>query len=191
MSQPVRPVVPPNPIVAPLKDYEAFKLDDRELFLIDGYANEHVRILGTQITYWSISAANSRRDPVYGEPIDRVFLGPFKYTAWLSYTESVASVREEGLVQQFQPTAWLPRKMVEEASAPVPTEGDVLQAWNLPFYHKYSTAEQQALQTAGWYFNVTDVDTDGHLFDNPSFVGFKLKLNRRSEFTPERRLNRP
>jgi hypothetical protein len=81
--------------------------------------------------------------------------------------------------------------MVEEAVAPVPSEGDVLQAWNIPFYQKYSTAEQEPLPTAGYYFNVVDVDTDGQLFDNPTFVGFKLKLNRRTEFTPERRLNRP
>ena len=191
MSSNVKPLVPPNPIVSPLKDYEGFHLDDRELFLIDGYANEHVRIIGTNIEYWALDILGSKKDPLYGEPIERNFKGPFKYTVWLSYTESVPEAREEGLVERYQPVAWLPRKMVEEANAGVPLEGDVLRAWNIPFYALYGTADHEAPPNSGYFFNVVDVDTDGQVFDNPSFVGYKLQLRRRTEFTPERRVKRP
>jgi hypothetical protein len=191
MANSVKPIVPPNPIVSPLKDYESFQLDDRELFLIDGYANEHVGIIGTRIEYWALDVAGSKKDPLYGEATDRDFKGPFKYTVWFSYTPSTPEVREEGFVERYQPTAWLPRKMVEEANAGVPLEGDVIRAWNIPFYALYGVADHEAPPDAGYYFNVIDVDTDGQVFDNASFVGYKLQLNRRTEFTPERRVKRP
>ena len=191
MANNVKPLVPPNPIVSPMKDYESFNLDDRELFLIDGYANEHVSILGTSIEYWAIDIHGSKKDPLYGEAIERNFKGPYKYKVWFSYTESTPEAREEGLVERYQPTAWLPRKQVEEASATLPIEGDVLRAWNIPFYALYGVAEHKAPPDGGYYFNIIDVDTDGQVFDNASFVGYKLQLRRRSEFTPERRIKRP
>jgi hypothetical protein len=81
---------------------------------------------------------------------------------------------------------------VEDADAGVPGEGDVIKSWNIPFYALYGLGDRpEAPPDAGYYFNVIDVDTDGQIFDNPSFVGYKLQLRRRTEFTPERRIKRP
>ena len=191
MSIKVKPFIASNPIVAPLKDNEGFRFDDRELGLMDSYANEQFSIAGTPVDYYSIDVLGSKKDPLYGEPEERAFKGPYRYTAMFSYAETIPEVREEGLTQRVTPVIYIPRKMIEDAKAPIPSESDVIHAWKIPFYSQYSNATPTPPPDAGYYFSVTDVDTNGYLFDSPSFVGYKCQLRRRSEFTPERRIKRP
>jgi hypothetical protein len=43
----------------------------------------------------------------------------------------------------------------------------------------------------GYYFNVVNIQDDGHMMDNPDFSGFKLELRRYSEAFPENRIYPP
>lgn len=183
LKKPVGPVYPLP--AAPLVD--AFTLCDGERFLFDCWAQEHNRIGGTQIEFWSLNIEKSKRDPLYDEPVERVWDGPFRLIGYLEYPDKVPEAREEGLRSSWASSIWIARKEFEDAHAPAPVAGDVIRVWNTPF-HQSVGVDAEDVPGRGFYFDVTDADDDGHLFDNASFVGFKCDITRRTEFTPERRL---
>ena len=163
-----------------------------EMALFDSFANEQMQISGTPIDYWFVNAAETVRDPLYGEPTEkRVFEGPYRITAWFSAPHSTPSAQEEGIVRFFDSSCWAARKNLEDSNLPRPREGDVLHVWDTPFMELYSTMDNSPPPGAGMYFNVIKVEPDGFVFDTANFVGYRFDLKRRTEFTPERRLNRP
>lgn len=190
MKYPVDPVNPPRRKVEPLR-LPKIHLGDTERFMFDLWAQEHTRISGTNFEYFPIDLAESKKDPLYNEAETRVFGGPFKIIGWIELPIGTSEMQEEGMHKTFGPKAWLARKEVEDQSMPAPKIGDVLHVWDLPFYEVQSTSEIAKSPGAGFYFEVTEVNTDGQLFDTPSFVGFTMNLRRRTEFTPERRLDKP
>jgi hypothetical protein len=198
--------MPAGPTKTPLRFFEVSKkpdtitnttpvvrllLTDQEKELFDTWAVEHVGIAGVTIDYFSINPPGSRVDPVYREPLERRFEGPYRVHGHLTYPEHVPSTGEEGLRTRWDAEAWIPRKVAEEAAMPLPTNCDVIRVWNIPFYHRFSVDDFINVPGSNYYFDVLDADDDGHIFDQPTFVGYKLKLARRAEFTPERRVSPP
>lgn len=165
-----------------------FEFDAAESCFFDGIAAEQVQVAGTEIRFWHQDISNSVRDPLYDEPINRAWCGPFVMKAFVDYATENAEAREEGTRVVWSGSLWVPRSEIETAAAPAPLEGDVIQYWhNTGFYEKHSVlgADEPG---AGYYFDVINVELDGYLFTSPLFVGFKLQLSRRTEFTAERRL---
>ena len=177
--------------VFPMKEGEPFQMTDQERVLFDGYAQEQVAIAGTPVDYWTINVPDSKRDALYGEPVVRKFVGPFRFKANFSAPSHNPQASENGITASWDAAAWIARKTFEDAGAPMPTEGDVMHVWDLPIYVALSTQEPKPLPGAGYYFDVLDVDADGYMLDTPTFTGYKFTLKRRAEFTPERRLERP
>ncbi len=183
IKKPVRPIVP----VPPVQPVEEFRLGSEENFLFDMWAQEYHRIAGCPIDFWSYDVAATKKDPLYGEPTERVFRGPFRLIGHLTYPENFAEVREEGLRTTWTGTLWIARLEFEEAHCPAPSPGDVFRAWNTPYFQG-DAVDDAAVPGAGYFFDITQANNDGHLFDNPHFVGFKCDFTRRTEFTPERRI---
>ena len=187
MSSPRLISQPGSPKLCSIKDLEAgdFSLDAQELVLFDSIAVEHTEKSGTSMLYWHLNRVGTTIDPVYDEPVQRKFEGPFRLKGNITYPESSPEAREQGMRSQWNATVWIPRKTLELANAPEPDVGDVIQVWNNSFFMS-DGVESEQVPGAQFMFVVIDANTDGHLFDTPSFVGFKLEVERRTEYTPER-----
>lgn len=171
--------------VEPAKPGETFHLSAGELTLFDSIAQEHVRIIGTTGDYYSQNVVKAKRDPVYDEPVDRKWSGPFRIPIFFEYEGSDPYAEEQGKRQEFPASVWIARKDLDEKGAPSPQEADVVRVWNTPFFNS-NAVDDEEVPGAGFFFDIIDVDTDGHLFDNPAFVGFKIQIKRRTEMSPER-----
>jgi hypothetical protein len=177
------------PVAAPTKDTDdgIFQLCDGELFLFDTWAHEHVNIAGVDFELFHLDIEESTVDPVYNETVERVFQGSFELRGYFEFPPGVPETTEQGSHVDWESSLWIPRKELEEKHAPVPAEDDIIRVWRTPFFKTYGVFEQE-IPDSGYFFDVTVVDEDGHLFDRSSFVGVKLTLKRRTEYTPERRL---
>lgn len=164
-----------------------FNLCDAEQSIFDCWAAEHTGIAGVNIEYFHFNLDASTRDPLYDEAIERVFDGSYNFKAFVEYPEAEPEATEQGFHVKWDATIWIPRANIESVGAPTPAEGDVIRVWNTPFYNKYGVAEQD-IPGAGYFFSLTKVDEDGHLFDQAGFVGFKCTMKRNTEYTPERRM---
>jgi len=165
-----------------------FKIDEADAALYDHFAQESVYAHGTELLFWHQDLHKSRRDPLYDEPIDRDWRGPFTLNGFVTYMESTPQMREEGLVIRWEGEIWVARKELEDKGAPIPTEGDVFKFWENRFFTEYSVAAEEGVPNAGYYFDVIHTKDDGHIGDTAYFVGISLRVIRRTEFTPERRL---
>lgn len=176
----------PDSRVKPLSaGQNAFRLTDNDMAIFDSFAKEQVDIAGTEVDYYSIRILKSKRDPVYDEPTKRSWTKPFRMTAWVSWASSAPTVGEEGFRVLFQAQAWLPRAEVERVRCPVPTEGDIIRYWKSEYFNTDATGGEK-ITGAGYYFDVINVDNDGHVYDTSSFVGYRLDIRRRSEYGSER-----
>jgi hypothetical protein len=160
-----------------------------EKTLFDAIASEHVRLIGTEIEYYSLDRTGTNVDPLYGETVEPKWLGPFRMVGHMEWPDSLPEMREEGFRQSIIVGCWISRLEFENAHAAFPREGDVLRVWKIPFFN--DTDGGGITPGSQYAFTVADVDDDGHLFDNPDFVGFRLDLRRNSEFAPERRVTPP
>jgi len=170
------------------------RFTDGERLLFDSVAEETTNIPGVEVEFYSQQVGRATRDPLYDEPIERVWKGPYKITVYVAWPTQTPEAREEGLLKSFDGTAWGPRITFEKANAPYPKEGDVIRFWKLPYFDKVSVLDDihdHNTPRAGLYFDVTMADDDGHLFDTEAFVGFKMTLRRSTEFTAERRITPP
>lgn len=165
-----------------------FHLGDQALCFFDSVISTQIAAVGTPIEYYHQDILNSKHDPLYDEPLQRVWKGPFKLDAFIEFPEAEAEVREEGFrVTWSSAMATLARSTIEAIGAPAPQEGDVIRFWNNKFFKSFATGGGND-PGAGYYFDVVNVNDEGHVHDTASFVGFKLRLARRTEFAPERRL---
>ena len=167
-----------------------FRRDDNEQWLLSMYAQQQIQILGADVDFYSQCIEQSTRDPVYDEPTERVFRGPFKVRAWVSWASSSPVVGEDGIRVAFKTQCWIPRLELERVGAPAPFEGDIIRFWDTPFFNSASTAGSGDTNS-GYFFDITNADNDGHINDSPSFTGFKLDLARSTEFGAERRILPP
>lgn len=183
---PVRPIrgVRPEPMAPRVTE---FTLGAEERFLFDLWAQEHTHILGTKIEVWSLDVESSKRDALYDEPIVRAWKGPFAMKGFFEWADSTPEVRDEGIRTSWSTTGWISRKDFEDHGAPPLSEGDVIRVWDAPFFKKFSV-DDEPIPTSGYFFDVINVNDDGHLWDQYNFVGYSFTISRRTESTPERRL---
>lgn len=174
-------------IVQPLQS-EDWRLSDCELSLFDCIARESNSIAGTEVDLFQFSKKKSVRDPLYDETVKDIFDGPFRVRAWIEWPDPTPEVRSEGFRKTFPSSIWIARGDLEQAGARAPLYGDIAKFWDTPYFNETSTSYPVANNVKGYYFTMTEVRDDGHLFDNPSFVGFKCVLARNTEFAPERRV---
>lgn len=183
---PVTPFDPGRNAVVQPYDTE-LQRTDAELRLYDSLATEQVRQDGSLAHYYSLQVGKSKISPLYRETVERVFDGPFALSVYIEWPKNEPVVKEDGLTTTWNTRLWVPRAEIERVRCPTPTEGDVLQVWRTPFFFDWS--ERGLDEKGGYYFEVTSLQDDGHLFDQPGFVGFELSVARRTQFTPERRID--
>jgi len=177
----------PKP-VKPLADGETPRFTDNELSGFDSYTKEHIRATGTPIEYFSLDLKSSKRDPLYDEPLERIYKPAFKLFASVRWPAPNFMAREDGTAAAFMTDAWISRKEVEELSMPAPKPGDSLRFWNVPFFNNSVIVNGKQYDGAGFYFDVLSVADEGHLFDTPSFTTFRISIKRRTEYAPERKI---
>lgn len=185
-----KPVPQECPTCEPVCQSNLFSIGDGERKLFDSVAQELNQIVGTDLDYFVQDVNESTRDPLYDEPIERVFKGPYRVKAYVEQPSTTPEVREEGYRTIFDGSVWIARADFDALGLSAPSEGDVLRFWNTPFFNSQAV-DGEDVPNRGYFFDVVDVDEDGHLNDTASFVGFKLVVRRRTEFTPERRLVPP
>ncbi len=187
----VKPMSPPGKVQPMVEnDFRFASSTAGEKLFFDSVANEHVRFAGTEIEFYSLDHSATNADPLYGETVEAVWKGPFRLIGHMEWPDGLPEMREEGLRTTYVVGCWVPRAEFENAHAPIPKEGDVIRVWRIPFFND-AAANNEVIPGAQYAFTVADVDDDGHLFDNPDFVGFRMDLRRNSEFAPERRVTPP
>jgi hypothetical protein len=159
-------------------------LDDSELEYFDSIASELNALAGDDINYYAMNRAKYKIDPLYGEPIQRQTLGPFRVSAWFQWPNLEPEAGEQGFGYNFDCLCVISRIDLDEQEAPYPSEADVIEAWRTPYHDAKSLGK-------GMFFDVIKVNNDGHVNDTASFVQFKLYLKRRTEFGAERRITPP
>lgn len=162
---------------------------ERERGIFDCIAVESSSaISGGEADLFLCDYTRSTRDPLYGESVEKFWIGPYHLNVYHENPESSPSTVEQGFKNQWDVVLWIPRVSLEEQSVVrAPDEGDVVQLWNIPFFNSLAVNDMP-IPKAGLFFSVEKVNTDAVFAMSPSFGGFKLYLKRRSEFTPERRL---
>lgn len=165
-----------------------FELCDAEHYLFMEWAGEHTHISGVDVEFFHLDIANSTRDPLYDEAIERVFQGSYRLRVYVEYPESTVEAGEMGIKSDWSATMWIPASELIKYHAPIPAENDIFRVWDkdAQFYKKFGVLEQD-IPESGYFFEITHVNEDGHLFDRAKFVGFKCDIKRRTQFTPERR----
>ena len=158
-----------------------------EIYLADRDAQEHVRQIGTKIEYYELDTKNSIVDPLYNEPIQRKFSKAYIMYVYVSWPNPEFMVREDGVHTVYSGSIWMARREAEVVGLESPRPGDVVRFWDIPFFNNQA-ANGRDIDGAGLFFDVIEVKDDGHLYDTPYFVGFKIDLRRRTEFGPERKL---
>jgi len=187
--KPMNPKPVPQPSDNRLVD-PAFRLDASELFMFDNFAQEPVNAAGTEGWLFQRDLKNTKADPLYSEPIVSAFVGPYLLMVQVEWPEGTPDVSELGMRTLWPSGIWIPRRTLEEARARPPSEGDVIRFWDLPYFNKVATRNQNT-PGSGFYFDLIKVNDDGHLIDNAAFVGFRCDLKRRSNFTPEQQFITP
>ena len=165
-----------------------FSLGERDGAMFDHFAQEHTEASGTEILFWHQNLEESLRDPLYDEPIDREWLGPYKLKAWVEYIAGSPQMTENGMTVRWSGTMWIARKTLEDAGVPAPLEGDVIKYWDNKFFTEHGVNAEEGVH-GGYYFDIINVDDHGHVHDSGHFVGLTINIMRRTEFTPERRLD--
>ena len=161
-----------------------FRLDASELQMHDHIAQEPVNAEGTDCELFCRNLQKSKIDPLYSEPAETVFDGPYLLIAQVEWPEFTPEVGEEGFRGVWPSGCWIPRKTVEEVNARPPREGDILRFWKLPYFDERASNNQH-LTFAGYFFDIIKVNDDGHIHDTAAFVGFRCDLKRKSSFGPE------
>lgn len=177
----------PTMPVRAMGNCESFSLGDSERALFDCITSEHVNIVGTPIAYYRQNQPQSIVDPVYNEPVKRAWLGPYLLKAFVTLSKQT-SVGMEGLSSTFDGELFLPRSECERVNMQAPSEADIIQVWDTPYFNTQYAVDGFNIPGAGMFFSIADSQEDGNLFDNPSFVGFKCVLRRTTQQTPERKL---
>ncbi len=169
-----------------------FAFSEQESCVFDSIAQEFTEAIGTTLYFWHQDLSASIRDPLYDEPIDRAWKGPYKMKGFVEYMEGRPQMQEQGMSVRWQGQIFLARATLEAAGAPAPLEGDVFRFWDNQFFTNHSVNDDKdALQGTprpGYYFDVINCDDTGHIHDEAHFTGFVITVMRRTEFTPERRL---
>lgn len=152
--------------------------------LWDSVAQEPAKLSGMRFRLYSIRRAKNRH-PLYGEPSvggDWEFSGPWEMACTLDYAQGDAIQPEastEGLRKTSNAVLWVARKEFEDASAPEPKIGDVVDFWEMPPFA--GAAEIR-------FWDVTQANPDGNMFTIETFVMWRIELKVKTTFDPERKV---
>ena len=172
-----------------MREDESFGLSDAEKALFDCVTTEHTNVIGTVVEFFPQQQNNSTVDPLYNEPIKRVFGGPYRLKGFVTYPEHGPVVGQEGFSSTFDCTVFLGRRALELVNAPAPSESDIIKFWGESnYFTNNASVDGFNVPGAGMYFSVVDVKEDSHLFDTPTFQGFTLTLRRNTQQAPERKI---
>jgi len=171
----------------PAAQCQGLQLTMCEAGLFDAVTKEHVNVIGVEFDLFHLELAQSSRDPLYDEPVQRVFSGPFRLKGFFTMYETSPEAGQEGFRIGFDSSVFIARSTWEEANSPFPAESDVVRFWNLPFFRQLGVDGVNEPGN-GFYFDVVKVDEEGFLHDQPYWMGIQLQLKRRTEFSPERRM---
>lgn len=163
-----------------------FQITDCEAALMQGLATEQINVISTPVGYFRMDRRGSKWDPVYNEPTNLRFLPPLSLQGRVQKPTKATEAGERGQTTTWDAMLWLSRELFP-ADTP-PQEGDVVGFWN-DVFTRSSAVRWEDVPRAAHYYDVVGVDTDGHIADTGNFVVFEITLKRRTEFTPERRLN--
>jgi hypothetical protein len=180
---PIEYFVPRKPLCAPTGE---ISFDAQEIQYFDSVAAEYGSH-GVTIEFYKQDVAAATYDPLYGEPIQRVWHGPFKLEGFVEAVSADPSVDEHGNATLFETSVYVARQEFDKAHSRYPDEGDIIRVWNLPYLNSTDFALGDTAD-AGVYLDVVDTSPSGHIFANGEFVGFKIGARRASEDPPERRL---
>lgn len=159
--------------------------------LYDTYSREQSAIIaGGEADLYVRDRGRSLKDPLYGEPTRAVWVGPYRLKVYLQNPIPMPMTVPQGFRNEWNGEIWVPRTEIELKGVRPPDNGDVLQMWKIPFYDALAVDYANSPK-AGFYFDVESVHADAIAAMAPIFLGFKLTLKRRSEFTPERRVLPP
>ncbi len=159
-------------------------IDGSEVFIHDMVASDLNEAAGDEINYYSLNKDSSTIDPLYGEFIDRDIDGPWKLPALVAWDQQTPMTGEAGYTVEFNGKCTISRVHFEDFHAPYPIEGDIIEMWRTPYHDIDSMG-------LGLFFDVVQVNNDGHINDSPTFIQFILILKRRPQFGPERRIQKP
>jgi len=163
-------------------------LNDCEVGLFDKINSDLNELAGIRVNYYGYdpnTAENKAKvDPLYGEPTERKFDGPFRVWAIVKYPTYTPMTEESGFGREWDSKCTISRHHLDEANAPYPAEGDIIEMWRTPFHDAWSMGK-------GMFFDVIKSENDGHINGTPTFTQFKLTLKRRSQFGAERRITPP
>lgn len=185
-------VVPGGAKVRPMRE-EDFRMSHATLgekTLFDVFANENTRLGGTVLDYYQLDLKATQVDPLYNESVNKVWRGPYKLSGYLQYPSHTTNMKEQGLRTEWKLECWISRKEFEDAGIRYPDRMDIVRAWDVPYFNDLSVNFDDT-EKAGLFFSTVNVEDDGHLFDNPDFVGFKMQLRLNSEFNGIRHILPP
>jgi len=136
---------------------------EREFF--DALAIEHLDLAVETVNFWS-NLSSTSRDPLYQEPTDHWDFEKFEVTAYVRKPEPTPTPFEAGQILEKAGLFVVARKALEDASAPVPKIGDVIDFWGL------------------WY-DITKVVPKGFVSDAEFWTHYECVLQRRTRYIPE------
>lgn len=176
---------------------------DEDATYLRGLEEERIELVGPTCEYYSLNRGENV-DALYGEPTNDPLYGgssargapvvsneawnfypdiaggddPLTFPCAMEYQESEGRnpiARTEGFVHEYDAIMAISRNHWECAledtaiEAREPKEGDVLYLF-------------------GEWWDVVKTGRSGYILDSPEFVGYKLELKKRTQFTPERKV---
>lgn len=153
---------------------------ERDLW--DSVAMEPARLSGTKVRVYSIRRAKHHH-PLYREPSkggDWSYQGPWEVWAALDFdqgNEVTPQVRAEGLSVESDAVLWIARREFEDAGAPPPKVGDVIDFW-----------DERPWGEDLRYWDMVKANRHGNIFNSEVFVMYRIELKRRTSFEAGRKV---
>lgn len=152
--------------------------------LWDSFAQEPARLGGTPVLFYSLRRAKNHH-PLYREPSaagkDWEFNGPWELAGSFQTDDTDYQGTGEGSTKTSSGTLWVARKEFEDAGAPDPKIGDVIELWTeAPF--------DGVAKPRFWDVVEPHADSDSHVMNTGIFTLWKLTLKSRSTFHAQRKV---
>lgn len=139
--------------------------------VIDLFGNED------GILHWQSSTNCEIRDPVWGEPVDKVRYNKYRLPFFIQDFTTPVEVSESGREDIYEATIFVSRAHLDKAGVPKDNSGeqvrpgDVFECW-----HKGDRI----------FWNIIGVDRQGFVNDSDYWTQYILTAKRSTKFEPER-----
>lgn len=160
---------------------------DRDRELLDCWAKEYSEHELIDLNYFSLDLQGSVRDPIHDE-VEWRWKGPYIVKGAITKPTSQAITEERGITGEYATDVKITRVDAESVGLPRPKVGDIILFWDIPFYQDFGSLNSRQIRNASYYFDIQQVNTEGHMGLGPEFTAFALECLRKTEFTPERKI---